>query len=1101
MENNDSEQNFDAAFGTSKPFEYWLLKPDNPIVYCLLKLDGKDFLVKSGYTVELTQKTTDHDTFCITVRDDALDSFEGYVMEHSKNLLGKDITIIYHHRGKPRQTFSGIIRRIINKKDNGSGYGNLCITGYSPSILLENGKDCQSFENKTLEQIVLEVCSDHQQEAKVQINSNHLNQANTKILPYTVQYKESDYQFIKRLAIRHGEFFYYNGEKLIFGNTVQPIIKLGQGIDLKNIDFEMKMGVQDFKYISYDVHTGSKIEKDSGNIQSEFKEGIFTSIAVNTSRNIFRKKPKMHFNHTGIQSWSEGQLEEAVRLEKERRENLVLVRGKSDNPELRIGGRAELSDINAKAMETYRIIEIKHYHSGNKYYNEFVGILDLFNAAPYIDTEAVPQGEEQSARVKDNNDPMGMGRVRVQFPWQEEKNQITPWIRTTTIYAGAGRGDYKIPEIGDEVLVNFESGNAEKPYVSGALYNGKETSGYHTAGNDIKAERSRSGVEELINDAEGSWKQSTPDGNYYLMDGQKNTVINVPKDFTINVGGNFNINVGQNVSFLVGLRAIYNIGVQMMMNTPILKHLISDNYHLQSPKTLINGEGEIKIEAKETQVAGTEKLLMHSDESTVVNSKGIVNVKGKDGTNHSNIAETFTTTEILLDATCIVQFRPRSNWKGEFGFDWFRIGDTGLDGDTDYATLIGQYYTKVLTDPTTARNNDVNSWTTFFQTDPQPSAFSSSDRLDRLKNLYGNYSYSLDGNPVRKRYYRPFITLFPRTPDPANPKKFLEKGEAELQLYLEFQKVDGKEVKPDRVIFEVDGHLADNSHALVSISKSTIDKKDLSKKIEIVVTCNASFDVDKDINVFTVMLDESGKEKSRQSAGVLRIIAPAKQLQKNIVIVRVRTSAGNGKYAGIKEFKRNLRQALIIPNIVEKTRNTRGSLEDITLDVRKSVDNYNSIDFNTEFGVTGKNLVNEDGNTISLQNYLKAELEIKYPSQFTNHFKLFFLDNLNDYYEEKDAEGNVIKSGSTLGYSNRNTDFGIMFGNHDDSTIGHECLHGLGLPHTFFGNDYIYKALNTDNVMDYSHLSKDKVTGAPSTVLDRVSTWYWQWKKVNSNIN
>jgi uncharacterized protein involved in type VI secretion and phage assembly len=75
-------------------------------------------------------------------------------------------------------------------------------------------------------------------------------------------------------------------------------------------------------------------------------------------------------------------------------------------------------------METYRIIEIRHYHSGSQYYNEFVGIPDFFNAAPYIDTEALPKGEEQPARVADNNDPLGMGRVRVQFPWQEDKNQL-----------------------------------------------------------------------------------------------------------------------------------------------------------------------------------------------------------------------------------------------------------------------------------------------------------------------------------------------------------------------------------------------------------------------------------------------------------------------------------------------------------------------------------------------------------------------------------------------------------------------------------------------------------------------------------------------------
>ena len=173
--------------------------------------------------------------------------------------------------------------------------------------------------------------------------------------------------------------------------------------DLIDIEFEMRMQSQDFSFTSYDAQSGSKIEQDSSSLKSEFKESPFQSIAVIASEKIFKKKPKMHFNHTGISQSTNKELEEAVRLEKERRENLMQVKGRSKDPELKIGGRAELSDINSKAMETYRIIEIKHCYDGEDYYNEFVGIPDLFNAAPYIDIEAVPKGEEQPARVVDNN--------------------------------------------------------------------------------------------------------------------------------------------------------------------------------------------------------------------------------------------------------------------------------------------------------------------------------------------------------------------------------------------------------------------------------------------------------------------------------------------------------------------------------------------------------------------------------------------------------------------------------------------------------------------------------------------------------------------------
>ena len=621
--------NFDTSiFGTSRSFTEWLHDTTNPLVYCLLTVDGKEFLRKNSYSVELNQKTNDHDSFTIVVPDDALDSFKGYVMENSKNLLGKDLTITYWRFGKIRQTFRGIIGKIRNKKDEGGGYGDLHITGFAPSILLESGKDCQSFEEKTLEQIIGEVTADYPQEAKVKVET-----PNTKrTLQYTVQYKESDYQFVRRLAIRHGEFFYYNGENLVFGTKVQPIIKLGENIDLIDVEFEMRMQAQDFSFISYDAQSGSKIEQDSSSLKSEFKESPFQSIAVIASRKVFKKNPKMHFNHTGISQSTSKELEEAVRLEKERRENLMQVKGRSKDPELKIGGRAELSDINGKAMETYRIIEIKHCYDGEEYYNEFVGIPDLFNAAPYIDTEAVPKGEEQPARVMDNNDPMGMGRVRVQFPWQEDKGQKTPWIRLIQPHSGAGKGFHFIPEIGEEVLVGHESQNAEKPFVMGTHYNGSETSGYHTSNNDLKAFKTRSGIENISNDAEGSWKQSTPDGNFLQFDGQGNATLNVPKDLLIQVGGNLTINVGENQTVTVAMNAMESVGMNKTVGVGMMKMLsVGANFMTNVTGKLTHyvkgdletfGEKEHKLTALKGVQVNSEKKIEHHSKKEVQNNSG-----------------------------------------------------------------------------------------------------------------------------------------------------------------------------------------------------------------------------------------------------------------------------------------------------------------------------------------------------------------------------------------------------------------------------------------------------------------------------------------------
>lgn len=777
---------------SSKTFKDFLADKTSPLVYCTLSLDGKEFLSRSSFEIILNQKTNDHDSFTITVPDDALDSFSGYVLENSKNILGKKITINFHRFGEVKNLFSGVIANIKNKKEN--GYGKLFITGFAPSILLESGKDCKSFEDKTLEQIIKEVTSEYPEEAKIDA-SNIVNSSYS--IPYTVQYKESDYGFIQRLAKRYGEYFYYNGQQLVFGNKVQPIISLEDGVDLIEAEFELGVKPQDFKYMVYDAEKGSKTEKDSSSTRTQYKENPFQAIAVSASKNVFKKIPDVLYNHTGIGGDTDKALSEAVRREKENRENLVKVTGKSKDPNLKIGGRAKLIDINNKAMETYRIIEIKHFHNGNEYYNEFVGIPDLFNA-PYQDNEAFPIGEEQSARVVDNNDPMG--RVRVQFPWQEKKGEKTPWLRIATLHTGAGKGTHIIPEIGEEVLVAYESGNTEKPYVSGALYNGKEKSGYHTANNDIKAIHTRSGTKIILNDAEGSVFIEDPSGNTYLMDGKGNIKVKAPKNMSFDAGKNMYFTVGENMITNIGMNKTVFTGMNYVRTVGMNynSNITGNSTTSIKGKGLTMGESEMKIEAKQMDVAGFDNLLLHSNKSAKVNSKGLVDIQGLDGTNQNNTPDDYLKTILEIEAVCIANVRPLATWKGEFGCDYFQSGNIALgEKETDdYAKLIGKYYNKndedmkKLKEKSPAKKSfsehffpsTENLWFSFkdlsgtyqlvhnFHNDPQYG--SDDNKLDKLQELYAAFKYKKKKEDKETiNYYATYLTLFPSDWATVVPKK------------------------------------------------------------------------------------------------------------------------------------------------------------------------------------------------------------------------------------------------------------------------------------------------------------------------------------------
>lgn len=89
---------------------------------------------------------------------------------------------------------------------------------------------------------------------------------------------------------------------------------------------------------------------------------------------------------------------------------------------------------------------------------------------PVGDHSRIRTSTTQTAFVADNADPLRLNRVRIRFPWQQAKDDTSPWIRVSMPMASADSGFNFIPEVNDEVLVDFENGNVERPYVVGSLY-------------------------------------------------------------------------------------------------------------------------------------------------------------------------------------------------------------------------------------------------------------------------------------------------------------------------------------------------------------------------------------------------------------------------------------------------------------------------------------------------------------------------------------------------------------------------------------------------------------------------------------------------------
>lgn len=105
------------------------------------------------------------------------------------------------------------------------------------------------------------------------------------------------------------------------------------------------------------------------------------------------------------------------------------------------------------------------------------------------------------AIVTNNQDSEGLGRVKVRYPWLSENNE-SDWAKVMTFMAGGSRGGYFLPEVGDEVLVAFEQGDINYPYVIGAVWNMQDSPPETNSdgNNNIRKITSRSGHEILFND-------------------------------------------------------------------------------------------------------------------------------------------------------------------------------------------------------------------------------------------------------------------------------------------------------------------------------------------------------------------------------------------------------------------------------------------------------------------------------------------------------------------------------------------------------------------------------------------------------------------------
>ena len=624
-----------------------------------IKIDGKTFDNYVFSNISLIQDIQKPSELRFFMHKNTLSENENDIrFSLSEELLGKKVEFsLKTKRGDKNEEFhqdtlefKGIIFNVNALRKNIKAGLVIEVIAYSPDYLLFDNPHCYSYENETLKNIVAETLNPYD----ISIQNNPRMEEE---IPYTVQYNETNYAFLSRLALRFGEWLYYDGKELVFGEIKKTdTLELMPFYDILNYQYRLDMEHLNFTHAHHN-YLDYENTKNDGQSSTEDKMHNMTDIAYNQSKSLYSKETFQHLQCSAPEgSFDETEYTVKVQGFGKKAQQMVCL-GSTNRADLKIGSvikiKESFEENNQKTgscnHDELLICKITHITDSNgSYENEFTAIPSACEYPPYTYGDCYPKAESQRAVVKDNQDPEKLGRIRVQFLWQKEQDDslLTPWIRIAQPHGGDNKGFYFIPEIDEEVMVSFENGNAEKPYVTGTLYHGKQRPGdtWYTDENEVKALRTKNGHTIEIHDKEqGGFIQiyDHEKGNYILtlstdeqlirlqssgnieLLAENDIILDAKNNIKINAGMNIDINAGENINEMAGTNVLLGAGEDMTINAGNNRYSnVSNNDSLfvsNNQTSEIGGNKDEQITEKYQLVV--ENMLVDASEKLKLQSK------------------------------------------------------------------------------------------------------------------------------------------------------------------------------------------------------------------------------------------------------------------------------------------------------------------------------------------------------------------------------------------------------------------------------------------------------------------------------------------------
>ncbi|MCG8716434.1 type VI secretion system Vgr family protein [Tenacibaculum finnmarkense] len=544
-------------------------------------------------------------------------------LDNSKEWLGKSIVINF-----AETDFIGVITHV--KLEHNDGFdGKLLVSGFSKTILLENGPHMHSWLNTSLETIVNDTVSAAGLSAEI-------NTVFTSPIIYQSQYQENHFQFIQRLAKQYNEWLYYDGVQLVFGKpSLNAPITIEYGADMDTINISIEALSTSATKFSYNALEDAKNESISrGNVSGLNELG---NHAFETSKALFVIDSK---DHLSVRGANRNEIDTVVANKQAGKISTAnILSGTSNKQGLTVGtvikvtgAQRGIDSFNVKNYGEYIITKITHTATGSsEYCNEFEAISSGIAILPEPSV-SLPEASPQLATVLSNEDPAQKGRVQVQFQWQRA-GMKTSWIRVMTPDAGSSdnhtqnRGHVFVPEVGDQVMVGFRYNDPNRPFVMGSMYHGNNGAGGQDQ-NNIKSIITKSGHVLEFNDTNNSESITITDKNnniIFIDTANKSIRISAPENISIS-SKNIDITASENLTMSAGKNMGINTGDDMNIGAGDNLNMIANEALLIMAKTITEQASE-NFQTLATNLEEHAEVISKNStkESIDLNSAGSVN--------------------------------------------------------------------------------------------------------------------------------------------------------------------------------------------------------------------------------------------------------------------------------------------------------------------------------------------------------------------------------------------------------------------------------------------------------------------------------------------